>query len=102
MGKLFDEFLIEKEYVCGLSKLTLQSYRVMWRTFKRLVENPPVSRSTFLAFVKAAIDEGLQPKSINTHISTLNSFLTWLRENGQKPDKERRQVRLFEFSSAHS
>jgi hypothetical protein len=66
MEKLFAEFLMEKEYVCGLSKLTLQSYRVTWRTFKRLVENPALSRSTFLVFIKAAIDEGLQPKSINT------------------------------------
>lgn len=66
MEKLFAEFLMRKEYVCGLSKLTLQSYRVTWRTFKQLVENPTISRSTFLIFVKAAIDEGLQPKSINT------------------------------------
>lgn len=35
------------------------------------------------------IDEGLQSKSINTHISALNSFLTWLRENGENPDNIR-------------
>lgn len=89
MEKLFADFLMEKEYVCGLSKVTLKGYKVTWRTFKRIVKEPTISRETFFAFVRGMIDEGLQSKSINTHASVLNSFLTWLRENGHNPDSIR-------------
>ena len=68
MDKLFAEFMIEKEYVCGLSKTTLKGYWVTWRTFKRFIKEPTVSRETFLTFVKEAKDYGLQTKTINTMI----------------------------------
>jgi integrase/recombinase XerD len=80
---------MEKEYVCGLSKTTLKGYRVTWRTFDRLVKEPEITKGTFLRFVKEAKDFGLKTKSINTHISVLNSFLTWLSENGHKPENIR-------------
>lgn len=89
MEKLFNDFLLEKEYVCGLSKITLKGYRVTWRTFKRIVETPRLDRETFFQFVKGMIDEGLQSKTINTHISGINSFLTWAKENGQNPENIR-------------
>ena len=38
MDKLFTEFLMEKVYVAGLSKVTLKGYRVTWRTFKRIIK----------------------------------------------------------------
>ena len=44
MEKLFNDFLMEKEYVCGLSKVTLKGYRVAWRTFKRIVKEPNVNK----------------------------------------------------------
>ena len=88
MEELFEQFLMEKEYVSGLSKVTLTGYRVSFRTFKRMVE-PKLDRETFLHFVKECIDYGLQRKSINTHITVLNSFLTWARENGHNPENIR-------------
>ncbi len=30
--------MMEKEYVCGLAKVTLKGYWVTWRTFKRFVK----------------------------------------------------------------
>ena len=89
LDKLFEDFLMEKEYVCGLSKLTLKGYRVMWRTFKRIIKEPMVSRETFLNFTRELITQGMQSKTVNTYISGLNSFLTWLRENGENPDNIR-------------
>jgi len=67
MDKLFAEFMIEKEYVCGLAKVTLKGYRVSWRTFKRLVKGPEINKATFLSSVKEAKDYGLKTKTINTH-----------------------------------
>lgn len=89
MDKLFREFLMEKEYVCGLSPMTIKGYNVTWRTFNRIIKNPEVTKETFLMFVKIAKEEGLTTGTINTHISALNSFLTWLRENGHNPDNIR-------------
>jgi site-specific recombinase XerD len=43
MGKLFNDFLLEKEYANGLSKVTLKGYRVTLRTFKRIVKEPHLS-----------------------------------------------------------
>ena len=40
MDELFAEFMMEKEYVCGLSKTTLKGYWVTWRTFKRFIKEP--------------------------------------------------------------
>ena len=60
MEKLFDDFLLEKEYVCGLSKVTLKGYRVTWKTFKRIVKEPSVNRGVFFESVKGMMDEGLQ------------------------------------------
>jgi len=48
MEKLFDDFLLEKEYVNGLSKVTLKGYRVTWKTFKRIVKEPSVNRGCSL------------------------------------------------------
>ena len=89
LDKLFEDFLMEKEYVCGLSKLTLKGYRVMWRTFKRIIKDPTVSRETFLCFTRELITQGMQSKTVNTYISGLNSSLTWLRENGENSDNIR-------------
>jgi site-specific recombinase XerD len=89
MDKLFTEFLMEKEYVAGLSKVTLQGYRVTWRTFKRIIREPAISREAFFQFVKVMLEEGLQSKTINNHITVINSFLTWAKENGHNPDNLR-------------
>jgi len=66
MEKLFNDFLLEKEYVNGLSKVTLKGYRVTLRTFKRIVKEPSINREVFFEFVKGMMDEGLQKKTINT------------------------------------
>jgi len=42
MDKLFREFLMEKEYVCGLAQTTLKTYRATWQAFEtRLGEKEP-------------------------------------------------------------
>ncbi|MGA9769579.1 MAG: hypothetical protein WBV94_11095 [Blastocatellia bacterium] len=51
MDELFAEFMMEKEYVCGLAKVTLKGYRVSRRTFKRLVKEPEINKATFPSFV---------------------------------------------------
>jgi hypothetical protein len=48
MDESFAEFMMEKEYFCGLAKVTLKGYRVSWRTFKRLVKEPEINKATFL------------------------------------------------------
>ena len=75
MEDLFEQFLMEKEYVSGLSKVTLKGYRVSWRTFKRIVRQPAISRQCFFEFTKGMIEEGLQGKTINVHLTVFNSFL---------------------------
>jgi len=89
MDNLFKDFLLEKEYIAGLSKNTLKGYSVSWRTFKRIIPEPTITRETFFEFTKGMITEGLQSKTINQHLTVLNSFLTWAKENGHNPDNIR-------------
>jgi hypothetical protein len=46
MDKLFDDFMLEKEYVCGLSKVTLKSYRGSWQAFKRITKEPTICKGS--------------------------------------------------------
>jgi hypothetical protein len=71
MEKLFNDFLLEKECVNGLSKVTLKGYRVTLRTFKRIVKEPSINRAVFFEFVKGMMDEGL-PYRHQTSLAGLN------------------------------
>ncbi len=77
MDKLFDEFLMEKEYVADLSKVTLKGYKVTWRTFKRIIKEPTISRETFFQFTKQMMDEGLQTRACIAQ----RYFIDWSRIN---------------------
>ena len=99
MDKLFKTFLQEKQYLCNLSPKTLTSYQQSYDTYQRVLSRLSVSdnactepglcpptKDTLKDFVIGMRESGLSPGACNVYIRSMNSFLTWLFENGHTTD----------------
>src|SRR5258706_13326262 len=97
MKKLFEQFLQEKRYLANLSPKTLVSYKQSYNTYQRVLgkaasgENSEVNcqtasvsftKDTLKDFVIGMREAGLSPGACNVYIRSINSFLSWLHENG--------------------
>jgi len=81
--KLFDAFLKEKQFLCGASPATVRIYSKSWLAFKRYAGCVcDITADTGRTFVINATTDGLAPGSVNAYARGVNSFLTWLFENG--------------------
>jgi site-specific recombinase XerD len=56
------------------------------------VEHERLSKQSLNEYIRSLQTRGLSPGGINIHLRTINSFLTWLHEEGHTP--ERHKVRL--------
>lgn len=87
MEQLFKDFLKEKEYLCNLSPKTLISYEQSFKAYKRVVENDCIPTKDILKdFVIGLRQEELAIGACNVYIRSINSFLSWLHENGHTPE----------------
>jgi len=82
MEKWFEQFLQEKQYLTGVSKNTLDYLGYCWTAWKRTVGNSEPSRATLDAFVIGIRQSGLSVGATNAYIRGLNSYFSWLFENG--------------------
>lgn len=78
----FAEFLQEKQYLTGVSKNTLDYLGYCWKAWTRTVGDSEPSRSTLDAFVIGIRQSGLSVGATNAYIRGLNSYFSWLFENG--------------------
>jgi integrase/recombinase XerD len=84
LNELFERFKREKIYLKNVTKKTLVFYEC---SFKALIRHLPgdsldaLSKQSLNEFVIKLREQGVQPVSINTYISGVNSFFTWLHEN---------------------
>lgn len=86
LEKLFEQFCTEKTYLYNVSPATLRFYRGSWSVIqKHLPIKLPeeLSKGILNDLVIALRKSGQSPKSVNTHISFFNSFLSWLFEEKQ-------------------
>lgn len=91
IAKLFKTFLQEKQYLSNLSPKTLVSYEQAFNTYQRVLggqvgyaskaDDIP-TKDALRDFVIAMRESGLSAGACNVYIRSLNSFLTWLHENG--------------------
>ena len=105
MKELFEHFLKEKQFLNGVSPKTIRSYQQAFNAFVRVVGEvgveptertdlgcstgspaplavySPLSKDTLKDFVIGMRESGLSPGACNVYIRSINSFLTWLREN---------------------
>jgi integrase/recombinase XerD len=80
MKDLFEQFLKEKQYLCNLSPKTIDSYRLAFKAFVK--HKGELSKDGLRDFVINMREAGLSPGGCNVYIRSINSFLTWLHENG--------------------
>lgn len=82
---LFEQFLKEKQYLRGISPLTIKSYK---QALDRLVKSgaSEVSKASLNQFVVYMRELGLAATSCNISIRSINAFCTWLFENGHIPE----------------
>ena len=88
MKELFEKFIKEKEFLCGLSPKSLSSYRQAYNAYQRVLSNtalvsfPLPTKDSLKDFVVKMRESGINPGGCNSYIRSFNSFLTWLHENG--------------------
>lgn len=82
---LFEQFLKEKQYLKGISPLTIKSYR---QAFDRLLKSGAIeiSKASLNQFVVYLRKQGLATTSCNISIRSINAFCTWLYENEHIPE----------------
>jgi integrase/recombinase XerD len=83
MTSLFEQFLKERMYISNASQNTLEFYRSSFKCYQKFVAGANVpTKQDLNAFVTGMREQGIKPVTCNTYIRGINSFLTWLYENG--------------------
>lgn len=85
MKELFERFLQEKKYLKNCSENTLIFLTVAFKALNKYVEIP--TKESLQTWVIKSREAGKTPGGINAHIRGINSFLTWLYENGHTPER---------------
>ena len=86
------QFLEQGRYLRGWSPTTLRSYHQCLTTLTITLNGTSVSKSSLQDFVVAMRQKGLTPGGCNVRIRTVNSYLTWLHEEGHTPERLRVRV----------
>jgi integrase/recombinase XerD len=88
--ELFAQFLKEKRYLNNVSNKTIDTYEGAWRAFKRF--NGVISMQGLKDFVVSMVEAKLTPGTINTRLRSINSYLTWLKENDYTDQRHKIQL----------
>ena len=88
LDELFADFLKEKKYLQNVSEWTTDFYKRSYKAYRRVVNTDPTKES-LKEFVIGLEISGISIQSINCYIRGINSFLSWLFENGHTPEKLR-------------
>src|SRR5215470_3532311 len=105
---LFDQFKKELKYLRNLSELTIKSYGEAFDRWQKHVGQIPTERN-LSRFVIEMREAGLSITSCNICIRSINSFISWMKEQGHCPQtfsngkpfklaklaEEKKQLRVF-------
>lgn len=83
-NQLFEQFLQHGGYVRDWSPQTVTAYR---QSLRYLPDQ--ITKASLTATVVAMRERGLTPGGINLRVRSINSFLTWLHEEGHLSDRLR-------------
>ena len=111
---LFDQFKKELKYLRNLSELTIKSYQEAFDRWQIHVGEIPTEKN-LSQFVIGMREAGLSITTCNIYIRSINSFITWLKENGHSPQtfsngkpfklakhaEEKKQLRVFDDADIH-
>ena len=95
--ELSESFIKHGIYLRGWSKKTVRTYRQGLSSFQQSqrattgtsCEAPAISMAQLEAWVVWMRERGLTAGGCNMYIRTMNSFLSWLAENGFLPQRQR-------------
>lgn len=80
---IFEQFLKERTYLQGSRPKTLTFYRSSFRAYQRFSGSATLpTKADLNAFVTGMREQGRKTVTCNTYIRGMNSFLSWLHENG--------------------
>src|SRR5215475_14605878 len=113
-NSLFDQFKKELKYLRNLSELTIKSYQEAFDRWQIHVGEIPTEKN-LSQFVIGMREAGLSITTCNIYIRSINSFITWLKENGHSPQtfsngkpfklakhaEEKKQLRVFDDTEIH-
>jgi integrase/recombinase XerD len=88
LEELFEKFVNERIYLKNVTDATVKFYRASWAiTNKHIATKDPaeLDKDILNDLIVAWRKAGQSPKSVNTYISFLNAFLSWLHEEGHIP-----------------
>ncbi len=87
IDKLFSTFLKEKQYLEGSSPATIRAYSKSWLAYKHYVGcTCQISDGMVRDFMVAMTSAGeIKASSANAYARSINSFLSWMFENGHTP-----------------
>jgi len=91
--QLFDQFLKNGLYFRGWSPKTVVVYERAWESFARFQQSlhesvteksevTSLTKAQLEAWVISRKDAGMSPAGINIYIRSMNSFFSWLKEEG--------------------
>src|SRR6266496_2371816 len=80
---LFKQFVNEKRYINNASQNTILFYEQSLRAFNL---QDPLTKSQLNERVTSLRQNGMSPSCCNAYIRGINSFLTWLNENGHSAE----------------
>jgi site-specific recombinase XerD len=84
INSLFDQYTKEMRYLRNFSEHTIKGcWRVFTRWLKYVGEMP--TEKNLPQFVISMREAGLNTTTCNISITAINSFLTWLKDNGHCP-----------------
>jgi len=77
-----DDFIKHGTYLRNWTTATVRTYRQALGALASVLDGHSPSKTTLQAFVIAMRERGLQPGGVNVYARTINSYLTWLHEEG--------------------
>jgi integrase/recombinase XerD len=85
VDELFRRFIKEIRFIRNLTPKTISTYEQSWKVYRRF--SSEINQPELNQFVIGMREAGISPGGCNTHIRSINSFLTWLHENDQLPQR---------------
>jgi len=85
-----EDFIRHGQYLRNWSPRTVNTYRTGIKALRRAVGNDSELTKTDLQHLVISMRErGLTAGGVNMYLRTINSFLTWLHEDGRVPTRQR-------------
>src|SRR6185295_9175745 len=89
LDELFKRFVKEKTFLSNVSPKTVRFYQQSYNAFKRSVGEQLPDKAVLNDFVIKLKEGGMSAGGVNVYIRGMNSFLSWLYENGYTSEKLR-------------